>query len=369
MRNKDTLILENLYEKVGKPNQEKLTEGTCCHNCGTALTLEECAYNQKELLLQEQKMKKINRNGVVIYQGNKFVCIATGLIRASENKKTGPMVQIFIIRSDVNPLEAVRTGKDATVCFNCKHRGVSCYVDLSKSVSSVYECFVNGNYPYILKNPEALKNQDDIDYYLQNGLWNIFKGKKVRFGAYGDPVRIPFPIVEKIASLASKHTGYTHQWANGAFDAYKKYFMASVDTPVEYLKAKSAGWRTFRVTPDWYAKYANEKACLAAKSGKTCYECLLCGGTSTPTQRDIYIKVHGATGKVDSFIHNFGINDGSIQVTPEERKEIEQIEKRELEEKKAKDEKKAARKAERLAAKNADQPVPPSDSSQPESSQ
>ena len=58
-------------------------------------------------------------SGYVIYDGpsmidgERIVAIVTGLT-GSRNTKTGKMVQTYIIRPDMSPLEAVRKGKDVS---------------------------------------------------------------------------------------------------------------------------------------------------------------------------------------------------------------------------------------------------------------
>lgn len=39
---------------------------------------------------------------------------ATG--RSSANRKTGAMAQLWIIRADISPVDAIHTGEDASVC-------------------------------------------------------------------------------------------------------------------------------------------------------------------------------------------------------------------------------------------------------------
>ena len=50
---------------------------------------------------------------------NITVLIQTG----SRNSKTGDMVQTFLIRSDIDPLTASRTGCDRALCGDCLHKG------------------------------------------------------------------------------------------------------------------------------------------------------------------------------------------------------------------------------------------------------
>ena len=72
------------------------------------------SFNQKEV-----EMKKYNNNGLVIYKGKSMldnttdiVVIATGL-NFSSNRKTGNMIQTYIIRADeIKPTEAVKNGLD-----------------------------------------------------------------------------------------------------------------------------------------------------------------------------------------------------------------------------------------------------------------
>jgi len=68
-------------------------------------------------------------NGFVLYRGpseidgQPIICIATGLEDGGSNSKTGPMIQVYILRADMNPLVAAQTGDDASICGGCRHRG------------------------------------------------------------------------------------------------------------------------------------------------------------------------------------------------------------------------------------------------------
>src|SRR5215469_13741901 len=75
----------------------------------------------------------------------------------SGNRKTGSMVQTWIIRDDVHPVVASRTGADSAICGACPHRGRygangnrvagtrTCYVMLTP-VASVYRALRNNRY-------------------------------------------------------------------------------------------------------------------------------------------------------------------------------------------------------------------------------
>ena len=64
--------------------------------------------------------------GFVFYRGKSpidgapIVAIAT---LESKNGKTGDMVQTWILREDISPLMAIKTGADRSICGNCVHRG------------------------------------------------------------------------------------------------------------------------------------------------------------------------------------------------------------------------------------------------------
>jgi hypothetical protein len=304
-------------------NHNLISESKCCLECGKFMSkseigsmLLEQADTQDEDLdhekFVEREMPKAGKkpNGYVIYEGSnkygKYACVATGVINTSSNIKTGPMIQIFMITPDIHPVEAIKSGENAIVCWHCKHKpateaekakgikGGACYVDVTKSVAQVYKAYQRGCYPNICSG--NIPERNDMESYLQRGsgiIREIFSGRKVRFGAYGEPVLIPFPIVKLIAGVASGHTGYTHRWQESVFlnSGYKNFFMASVDSESEYDLAEKNGWRSFRVVTEWKLKQ-NEMICLNSWQEKTCFDCLQCNGASG-NRRSIVIKVHG----------------------------------------------------------------------------
>ncbi len=72
---------------------------------------------------------KYPTNGAIVWSGNSridgspIMAIVTGLRTASANPKTGDMIQTWIIRSDMHPLEAIKSGSDYGICGSCIHRG------------------------------------------------------------------------------------------------------------------------------------------------------------------------------------------------------------------------------------------------------
>ena len=217
-------------------------------------------------------------NGFILHEDSSRVIIATGFAHASDNRKTGDMVQIWILCKSVDPVEAIKTGLDRLICGSCVHRGDgtggsrSCYVNAGQAPLGIWRAWKSGKYP-------TLQFMD------------IFAGRKVRFGAYGDPTWIPLPLALAIAGVASGHTGYTHQWRKPSLQGWRSILMASVDTVAELVIARSMGWSTFRVTPDSNHE-ATETLCASDRSGTPCVDCLACAGVRGGL-RSIHIPVHG----------------------------------------------------------------------------
>jgi hypothetical protein len=225
----------------------------------------------------------IKPSGYILYQTSSYAVVAT---TTSANRKTGDMIQVWILTRDVSPVHAVSQGLDAVVCFDCKHRGDlgagrkrSCYVNVGQAPNASWKAYQNGRYPFL---PMA--------QYAE-----IFTGRKVRFGAYGDPVLIPLAIIRAIVTIAAGWTGYTHQWKTRKYREYSQYLMASVDSVSEYRKAKASGWRTFRVTsPNVSERAPQEIVCPAESKGIQCLNCTLCNGArKVDLRKDISITVHG----------------------------------------------------------------------------
>ena len=220
--------------------------------------------------------------GYIIYEGpssidnQPIVVIAT---MKTTNVKTGDMVQIWILRSDVSPTDASKSGEDSSICGDCTARhflGGHCYVNLGQAPLAIYKSYKKGNYPIL------------TDY-------SIFNDREVRFGAYGDPVNIPLALVRIISKQSNKYTGYTHQWNNPKFNEYKQYFMASTDNEEQTIDSHSKKWRSFRVITEKQRKLSNEIECLSDSKGLQCRDCSLCNGNKAG--KSIFITVHGSRSK------------------------------------------------------------------------
>jgi hypothetical protein len=234
--------------------------------------------------------------GVVLYEGPSkldgapIVVIATGLKAASKNAKTGAMVQTYIIRSDVDPVNAVRQGADASICGDCQHRGDgtgkgrSCYVTLIHGPSAVYRAFKRGIYPKATAFEAAA----------------LFAGKMVRLGTYGDPAAAPFALWKTALLHAKGWTGYTHQWRDVAA-RWSELVMASADSVADMEAAHALGYRTFRVTAEPFQNVKGKESTCPASDEKgnvtSCITCKACMGTAGKAKASITIAAHGSGRK------------------------------------------------------------------------
>jgi hypothetical protein len=120
-------------------------------------------------------------------EGSPLVVLVTGL-RGSSNSKTGNMVQSYILRSDMDPLEALRTGADVAQCGGCDLRAKSydgetwngrvCYVRVDTAPLGIYRARDRGNVPRVTLSE----------------LSELTRDRPVRLGTYGDPASVPLAI-------------------------------------------------------------------------------------------------------------------------------------------------------------------------------
>jgi hypothetical protein len=241
-------------------------------------------------------MKKVT--GYTIYQGPSRLDgkpIVVILLLGSDNVKTGNMMQTYILRSDIAPLDAVKTGEDSSICGNCPHRGIvdpdtgeviqrSCYVNIGQGPRQVYEAYKRGNYPRL--SPVHPTIRDAV------------RGRVVRLGTYGDPAAAPVGFWDALLGGSQGWTGYTHQWRTSPH--LRHLCMASADCPSDQRLASEMGWRTFRVRLDSQELQPTEIICPASNEGGkrvTCDRCQLCQGASKQA-KSIAIILHGSAAHI-----------------------------------------------------------------------
>jgi len=228
-------------------------------------------------------------NGYVVWEGasrldgSPIVLIVTGLKRKSSNRKTGAMVQSYILRRDVEPLEAIRVGLDGGICGSCRHRSRaaggdgSCYVNVGQGPRAVYSCYERGGYPEV-------SPAECAERIAASGLG-------LRLGSYGDPAAVPLSVWLPLIEAATWRTGYTHGWRG--FPEFAPYVMASVDSPGEAAEARVAGWSYFRVAARGDSqRIRGEARCPASEeSGRrvTCAVCpMRCSGSGGASRAESF---------------------------------------------------------------------------------
>jgi hypothetical protein len=232
--------------------------------------------------------------GYVIYRGPSLLdgapIVAVALVK-SRNAKTSNMVQTYIIRADVDPRDANRTGADYSICGSCPHRGVanpdkdsgladarSCYVVMGQGPLQVYKSLQAGKYG------EAKTHR---------AIAPLGAGRMVRLGTYGDPAAVPQYVWESLISEAKGHTAYSHQGDNPGADFNPQLMMRSADSESEARAAWGRGERTFRVLRVGEKPVKGAEIDCPSSRGVACLDCGLCGGASVKA-KSITIPGHGA---------------------------------------------------------------------------
>lgn len=251
--------------------------------CGTSIPLN----RTQRRTFAKLRRKYRGKTGVLVYRGpsryngKPIIAVVTW---HSDNDKTGDMPQLWILADPEvygMPTDASRSQDDDACCGDYPLRrclGGACYVTLHQGPRSVAACFLSGGYP-----PADLEDMRRI------GTCNL------RRGAYGDAVMLPDDVLRWFVGAGG--SGYTHQWRRFNHELVRRQFMASVDSPAEYLEAVAAGFRTFRVyRDDGEPLMPGEIDCPAYTRGTSCADCGLCSGklSETDSRKNVAVPVHGA---------------------------------------------------------------------------
>lgn len=237
--------------------------------------------------------------GFIVYRGPSLIdgapIVVIALVGKSANRKTGALMQTYILRADVDPLQAIRAGLDSSICGGCIHRGGtgrkrSCYVNVGQGAMMVYRTFLAGGYPDISGDAAAIRA--------------LGLGRLVRLGTYGDPAAAPVTVWQALVADAEGHTGYTHQISNTALPfahrhAIAQLCMVSADTPQDVQGAKDSGFRYFRIRLAEEQLGEREFVCPASEeAGKRllCADCMACSGSGKGKASPVIIA-HGALKK------------------------------------------------------------------------
>ena len=242
---------------------------------------------------------KLPTDAAVIYSGPSLIDgkpIVVIAVTTTSNSKTGAVVQTYIMRADIYPRDASKTGEDYSICGNCPLRGTptdnpklkvsaarGCYVVIGHGVLIVYKSYKRGTvYP-------TISGHTDIAA--------LGAGKVVRLGTYGDPSAVPGYIWDSLVSRCARHMGYTHQNTIASADVRPDLCMTSADSLADAQAAWARGERTYRIVENYgQLQLGKEIACPADTKGIQCATCRLCGGTSVAA-KSIAIVKHGIGSK------------------------------------------------------------------------
>ena len=240
--------------------------------------------------------------------GKPVVILVSGENGNSENAKTGPMAQTWILRADIAPHVAIHTGDDKSVCGDCPLRGLIRKNEDGSTTNHGRSCYVN-----VRNAPRAVWMAWKAGKYrIAQSAWKSFK---TRLGSYGDPAAVPFKVlVDLIKRGSGKWTGYTHQWRQRKFQPLRKLVMASTSSVEETQQAQKMGWRTFRIRKPGEPLMANEFECPASTEAGArldCDRCGACNGIGLKGTRQkahsVSIVVHGGKGTLGNYNRTFEV--------------------------------------------------------------
>lgn len=228
--------------------------------------------------------------GAVIHRGPSKIDgqpIVVVAVWSSKNRKTGDMLQTYIMRSDLPPLEANKLGEDYSICGNCALRGTPT-LDPTKKQAEDRPCYVVlGQGPTVVWN--GLQRGIYPDYTNRQQRRALGRGRMVRIGTYGDGAAAPRFVWDDLLFEAEGHNAYSHNGGD------PRIYMQSADTLPQAQAAWSSGFRTFRVVHDTSHLQPNEILCPSSR-GVQCVDCRLCGGSRVQA-KSIAIVVHGNGAK------------------------------------------------------------------------
>lgn len=215
--------------------------------------------------------------------GAPIVALANG--PSPYNRKTGPMLQTWILRGDVDPVTAIRRGADRSICGDCllgpgRPDGANraCYVSPARGPVAIWRSWKAGGYRVAHAPAERRA---------------LARGLSVRLGAYGDPAAVPLAVWTDLLGDAAGWTGYTHQWRDGF--ALSDLVMASTESDAASDAAAALGWRVFQVTGPGAARRPGFAVCPHVTSGGRvqCHACGLCDGTARGPGLHVQTPAHG----------------------------------------------------------------------------
>ena len=228
-----------------------------------------------------QKIKKKVQAYVIEYSW--FYFVITGFKKTSNNRKTGEMLQTYLLNKSTLTSEPKIFGAKCSAC------------------PMVSKCYVNHDKQSVRRTIKKLLNGENTSYKFSSlqEVLPLLRGQFVRLGTYGDPSALPIEDLKKITAASDGWTGYTHFFKEIDSD-YSLYLMASVESLEGELLAHALGYLTFRVLlkedETLEVSYSSIQ-CLNVENEKTlvtlqCVDCLICSGTKGRGKKSVYIEEH-----------------------------------------------------------------------------
>ena len=222
--------------------------------------------------------------GTSEFDGSPIKVVMSGYIKDSENEKTGPLVQVYILPSDETPREAYLS-KSPSVCGDCIYNGGGCYVSWARLTP-------------------LWKASKKKHISLELASW-LCSGLRIRLGAAGDPAAVPMYVWNELLKGADSWTGYTHAWRY-CDPAFRRLVMASCDSDADTKEATSRGWNVFHVHDGKMSEDIEHVRCKAGQLTRgipqSCFTCMMCHGVRSTKAKPLVIAeaLHGATNTMNA---------------------------------------------------------------------
>jgi hypothetical protein len=240
--------------------------------------------SKSSVIVYEGPSHLIDRSGNTP-SGNIFV-VLSGLRDPSTNRKTGPMIQTWIL--PVGEFPSVRTAAAYRVCGDCEMES-ACYVNRI-TLSGFYQRF--NQLPRVDFMQLSARERD-----------RLLGSAAIRLGAFGNPSAMPLELAEALIE-GRNHTSYDAMWRT-IDPAWARVSMASCSSAEDAIEAWSRGWRVFLTLPD-DTKQARAEIVKVKAAGATglmcrfysselqCYACRDCSGQVKEHRASVILNpLHG----------------------------------------------------------------------------
>lgn len=215
------------------------------------------------------------------------------------NKKTGEVIQLSLLDADLSPKEDLALARADETYLSAHGCDSGC--------TSFYGCYVS-SFAFHFKSIDnnwllwSKEHDEAVPELSESDQSRLFSGKTIRFGEYGDPASVSLDVIERIASYASDHLGYTHRWRS-CEPGFARFCMASVESTSDYVHAMARGYRPFLVVPAGTTRKqiqaeitaGTPTPCVHDIDETQCVNCPTpCNGTSWASRKaGIYVIAHG----------------------------------------------------------------------------